>query len=312
MKLSTLTLFALVATLPLAASTLTVTNLLDSGPGSLRNIIAGANPGDNIIFNVSGVIDLASTIDIGANLTINGPGIAINGGGAVTLFDVNGGTSVTFSDLTLEDANSAITGGMNASISLIDSTISDSSGGIVGVNAAVTNSTFSRDGAAIDGGTVSLFDSTISGGDFGVENAHLTIGNSIIFENATDLGLGNIVTDSGNNLIGIGGGAFVNGTNGDQVGVDPMLGPLANNGGPTLTYALMAGSSAINAGNNAIIPGGITTDQRGAGFDRISGGTVDIGAFEVQQTQAPEPATYVTCLLGFAIGAWRLRKRSAY
>jgi hypothetical protein len=57
------------------------------------------------------------------------------------------------------------------------------------------------------------------------------------------------------------------------------LGPLANNGGPTLTHALLSGSPCINAGSN---PAMLTTDQRGAGFSRAAGGTADIGAFELQ------------------------------
>jgi len=243
---------------------------------------------------------------IGANLTIDGSGssIAIDGNSG-TIFNVTGATSVTFSTLTLLNATTAITGVPAASISLLNSTVLGGIDGLTGVNATVTNSTFSGNtGAAIGGGTVSLFDSTITGGNIGIENTVLTIGNSIVYGNATDVGAGNAVTDSGNNLIGNGGGLFFNGTNGDIVGANPLLGPLANNGGPTLTIALLSGSPAINAGNNAIIPAGVTTDQRGPGFGRIDGGTVDIGAFET-----PEPATYATCLLGLAIGAWRLRKR---
>ena len=59
--------------------------------------------------------------------------------------------------------------------------------------------------------------------------------------------------------------------------------PLQFNGGPTQTHAVLPGyTSIINRGNNALIPPGSNTDQRGAGFARISGGTVDIGAFELQ------------------------------
>jgi hypothetical protein len=65
--------------------------------------------------------------------------------------------------------------------------------------------------------------------------------------------------------------------------IDPKLGPLQNNGGRTQTYALKAGSPAIDRGDNAGIP---ATDQRGAGFARKKDGNgdgsavVDIGAFE--------------------------------
>src|SRR5206468_417447 len=69
-------------------------------------------------------------------------------------------------------------------------------------------------------------------------------------------------------------------------GTDPLLGPLANNGGPTLTYAPQVGSPVIDAGSN---PAGLTTDQRGTGFARVSGLATDIGAFE-QQSSTPTAA----------------------
>jgi hypothetical protein len=66
-----------------------------------------------------------------------------------------------------------------------------------------------------------------------------------------------------------------------NISLDPRLGPFGNNnGGPTLTIALEPGSPAIDAGNNAFIPAGVTTDQRG--FPRVSGAAVDLGAYEVQ------------------------------
>ena len=57
---------------------------------------------------------------------------------------------------------------------------------------------------------------------------------------------------------------------------DPLLGPLADNGGPTLTIALLPGSPAIDAGR--VVPG-VTADQRGV--PRPQGAAPDIGAFEV-------------------------------
>src|SRR5262249_28583471 len=62
--------------------------------------------------------------------------------------------------------------------------------------------------------------------------------------------------------------------------LNPLLSPLGNYGGPTQTMALLPGSPAIDAGNNALIPAGVTTDQRG--FNRIVNATVDIGAFEAR------------------------------
>ncbi len=70
----------------------------------------------------------------------------------------------------------------------------------------------------------------------------------------------------------------------DLLDVDPLLGPLADNGGPTLTMALLPGSAAINAGDNTDAP---DFDQRGPGFPRIVNGIIDIGAFEVQSTSVP-------------------------
>ena len=60
------------------------------------------------------------------------------------------------------------------------------------------------------------------------------------------------------NLIQDGSGGLPN-----TIGGDPKLLPLANNGGPTQTLALLGSSPALDAGSNALIPAGVTTDQRG-------------------------------------------------
>jgi hypothetical protein len=70
----------------------------------------------------------------------------------------------------------------------------------------------------------------------------------------------------------------------DLLDVDPILGPLQNNGGPTLTMALLPGSPAIDSGDNTNAP---DWDQRGPGYPRIVNGTIDRGAFEVQNTAGP-------------------------
>jgi uncharacterized protein (DUF2141 family) len=67
-------------------------------------------------------------------------------------------------------------------------------------------------------------------------------------------------------------------TNGDTniVGQDPLLHPLADYGGPTLTHAIKDGSPVIDAGSN---PASLSSDQRGTGFPRQVD-TVDMGAVE--------------------------------
>ncbi len=95
--------------------------------------------------------------------------------------------------------------------------------------------------------------------------------------------------DVGRNLVGIADGAtglasgdILIGTATDPV--DPLLGPLQDNGGPTPTHALLEGSPAIDAGQDVLVAGPqgdpLTTDQRGEGFARIQGRSVDMGAFE--------------------------------
>jgi hypothetical protein len=59
---------------------------------------------------------------------------------------------------------------------------------------------------------------------------------------------------------------------------DAMLGPLADNGGPTQTRLPLVGSPVIDAGDNALLSAGATTDQRG--LLRICGRAVDLGAVE--------------------------------
>ena len=80
---------------------------------------------------------------------------------------------------------------------------------------------------------------------------------------------------------------------------DVALGALADNGGPTKTMALGAGSWAIDAGPSPVASfTGNTTDQRGTGYDRVVNGTVDIGAYEVQAALPPPPTALNLTALG--------------
>jgi predicted outer membrane repeat protein len=117
-------------------------------------------------------------------------------------------------------------------------------------------------------------------------------GTIIAGNTGTDIGAGSVV-DSNHSLFGsVDAGTTVNDLGGTLTGVDPMLGPLGDNGGPTQTHALLAGSPAINTSTDPVADfTGNAYDQRGAGFLRadVVSGLVDIGAFEVQ-TEAPTPA----------------------
>jgi predicted outer membrane repeat protein len=85
------------------------------------------------------------------------------------------------------------------------------------------------------------------------------------------------------------GATFIGYTGSDLFGVDPHLGPLQNNGGPTQTMALLAGSPAIDTGYDGVTgpPYFLTTDQRG--HLRKVGLHVDIGAFEYMPPPPPPP-----------------------
>ncbi len=94
----------------------TVTSLADSGAGSLRNVIASAGGGDEIVFAVPlpGTISLSSEIPIDVSLTITGPGaefLTLDGGGATRIFNIGGVTNVTISGLRFFDGFSVDDGG---------------------------------------------------------------------------------------------------------------------------------------------------------------------------------------------------------
>jgi hypothetical protein len=127
---------------------------------------------------------------------------------------------------------------------------------------------------------------TSGGGIFYGGGGALTMVNTIIDGNTGGNCAGEAVTSLGHNIDGDGscGLAGV----GDRSGVDPMLGPLADNGGPTVTHALLAGSPAVDAGDGAACPG---WDQRGAPRPADGDGDgealCDIGAFEAGAAPAP-------------------------
>ena len=100
----------------------------------------------------------------------------------------------------------------------------------------------------------------------------------------------NTFVSNGFNLIGF-GGSVSSFTNNDTTGVgDPFLGPLADNGGSTVTHQPLATSPAVDGGDPLAMAGQAEVpilDARGVGFPRVFGGRIDIGAVEFSQFNGP-------------------------
>jgi Ca2+-binding RTX toxin-like protein len=222
----------------------------------------------------------------------------------------------TISGNSSNSSNYSRGGGINnrGELTITNSTISGNSsdsrgGGIYNAGElTITNSTISGNSSNSQGGGIangygqlSVTNSTITlneaseGAGVGVTshagtNIESVIANTIIssnLDNDIDLfsnysgELVNNITSSGGNLIGTGNAldAFDQPT--DQINVtEPGLGPLADNGGPTLTHLLESDSPGIDAGVDSLLPPQITTDQRG--LPRISGASIDSGSVELQ------------------------------
>jgi parallel beta-helix repeat protein len=173
---------------------------------------------------------------------------------------------------------------------------------------AITNCTISGNTATASGGgifnddvgTITLANSTISsntattsGGGIFNNGGTATLKNTIV-ANSTTGGdcAGTALASNGNNLDSDGTCGLA--AAGDLPNTDPQLGPLADNGGPTQTHALLTGSPAIDAGNDAACP---VTDRRGVARpidgDEDGTATCDMGAYEFEPpllaTPTPTP-----------------------
>jgi hypothetical protein len=141
-----------------------------------------------------------------------------------------------------------------------------------------------------------VFEPDIGGSGGGIYNENtVNIKNTIIADNQVAFGgegadCAGSLNSYGYNLIENTNNTTINGTlTGNITGQDPMLAPLANNGGPTYTHGLLPGSPAIDAGRNF----GYNYDQRGytrpidvPGIPNIVDG-IDIGAYEYNAYPAP-------------------------
>ena len=126
-------------------STLTVTKSTDSGPGSLRAVIAGASSGDTIVFSqkLNGRTILLTSGELVVDRSLNIMGSAaqklgISGGGKSRVFDVSGGAALSLSNLTITggaaEQGAGIYNEAGSSLAIIQSTLSgnEASGGMTG------------------------------------------------------------------------------------------------------------------------------------------------------------------------------------
>lgn len=241
--------------------------------------VSGVEQGGGIRVD-GGTLTLNRSIVMSNTAEVRGGGIS-NQLGTVEIND----SAVVDNIATGNTADSGSGGGVandNGPMTIRNSTISGNvSGGATGAGGGLD----STDNLTLDSVTIANNRAASGAGlyfrtDFAVV---LAIRNSLLGGNEASrdcyfetVAGGATIQDQGHNLVG-GQQAcgFVDGANGNIVGQDPKLGPLADNGNATLTHALLQGSPAIDAGDTDL-----TTDQRGRA--RPGRTADDIGAFEAQ------------------------------
>lgn len=253
----------------------------DSG-GSGGNVrLDNSTVADNVATFSGGGIWNGDSLSIDAS-TISNNVTQVASGGLPSSSGLGGGgiwnedaASLTITNSTV--ANNQINGGSGAGIHNGSGAIATLSNSTISGNQA-NNLAFG--GGIATAGTLTVANSTVAnnianaGG--GIENisGSAILRNSIVATNQDRSGAPDVsgpFVSQGRNLIGnpVGAGGF---SSNDLLNVDPLLGPLANNGGATQTHALLPGSLAINTAG----AGATAADQRGV----PANGTRDIGAFE--------------------------------
>jgi subtilisin-like proprotein convertase family protein len=248
----------------------------------------------------SGAATVTGSDFIGNTAGDDGGGLRNFGTLTVTLSTVSGNSATVYGGGVDNGSSAGPSGTLTVTRSLFTGNASTADGGgLYNENGtlAITNTTVSTNTASGNGGGVYNLSTLI------VENATITdntadndangsgdggglyisgaanVRNTIIAGN-TDTGAeapdcSGAASSQGYNIVGSGTGCSGFTGSGDQVGVDPLLGPLADNGGPTLSHTLLAGSPAINAADPVSCP---ATDQPGT--TRPQGTQCDIGAVE--------------------------------
>jgi hypothetical protein len=236
--------------------------------------VSNSSVSDNTASGSGGGIYNSDKITV-SNTTVSGNAAFVHGGA------IYNSDKLTVSNTTISSNTASGAGG---GIYNIFGQYCDEEGCYPRGTAYMINSTITFNTAAMGGGIFS-FSSAVT------ETLNNTIvagntGQGADISGAIDAASHSLIGDTGSS------GGIPNGVNGNIVGVNPLLGPLQNNGGPTMTHGLLPGSPAVNAGENILAIG--STDQRGLGFARIFGGTVDIGSFEIAALTSVSVAGRVT------------------
>ena len=231
----------------------------------------------------------------GGGIENNGPILTVTN---CTFSNNSGGTGGGIASLagsgSLETTNCTF----NNNTAVFGAGVENISGNFVATNCTFASNTATTSGGAIEGeifGGVSIANCTMSansGGGIVILGGLIDLQNTII---ADSTGAADCVSVS---PLGLNSHNLIkDGSCSPMLSGSPKLGPLQNNGGPTPTMALLAGSPAIDAGDDTVLglPLSLTTDQRDAGFPRKAGAHVDIGAFEVQAT-VPVGPSFDVCL----------------
>lgn len=260
----------------------------EGGPLTMTACIISGNTTDG----AGGGINNEGGEAVITNCTISGNTAGGIGGG----INQESGGSLTMTGCTISGNGSLSDGsGGGARIGAAAVAGTGRGGGLfAGADSTLTNCTLSGNIAAqgggifLNGGLLTLLNVTIAdnqsngsgGGGVFDNNDNSAATNTIIARNAgSDCG-GTGITNTSTNSFDSDGSCGFQGT-GNFTVADPKLAPLADNGGPTQTQALLTGSPAIDAGANSGAP---TTDQRGVARpvdgDKNGSKIVDIGAFE--------------------------------